>query len=587
MKKVLSIILSLTMLCSANIAVFAEKDTQDLTEQERIETVKNSGYTDEKGMAEFGEVKNEEYNEVGRYKITLTAYTRYDNSESFVKNAFAEVKNGELFITLPEEYDYIHYTFKLNAVGSGFHLGASNEHDDPAILDGMKATITDKDDVSVTIQIGSSGHYGEAEFSHAGSLAYTDNQGGALLDGYEVDVHYMTAAVVKGGIQNAAVKLTEGGIQIELPDGVKVIQDIYVLVRDENGKNVENLKVTMTDKSGNILSSETDNGGQFMVTPALLSEMYGTNDAPQGTAAPDKPKATAVPNPVQTALPTSTPQPNLSYPDVPKTHWAYDVISEVTELGALSGYEDGTFRPENKITHEEFTKILSSMLDNGIIEPSLSDYAPYETSDKTDSRYYLKRWSAWAQPYLNSSLKLSLIQLGDEDLIQKETHISRQEMAKMISRAMEIKNTKFTTDIEKALGKVADYGVISDKYKNYIANVYSEKIITGYEDETFRPEGYLTRAEAAAVIVKLVNAVDMKEIQNYDPTDIEDKVLASRVRGLVVDIASVNHALANLDENEKKISFSSKAKYLIRAEQSEKNIFGKNTYFSDYITYDE
>ncbi len=58
---------------------------------------------------------------------------------------------------------------------------------------------------------------------------------------------------------------------------------------------------------------------------------------------------------------------------------------------------------------------------------------------------------------------------------------------------------KITFDIEKALNKVADYGIISDKYKNYIANVYSENIITGYEDETFRPEG-LIRAEQSEKI---------------------------------------------------------------------------------------
>lgn len=583
MKKFLSIMLATAMFLTANIAVFAVDNTQNEQGQKKEDVVKSSGYTDEKGMAEFGKVKNEEYDETGTYKLTLSAYTRFDNEESFVKDAFAEVKDGELFITLPKEYDYTHYMFKLSAVGGKFHLGASNEHDDPTLLDGMKATLTDKDNNSVTTEI----LYGKAEFFYAGTLGYTDMQGGVRLNGYQIDVHHMTAAVVKDGIQNAAVTLTDDGIKVDLPDGIKVTNDLYILIRDEDENNVENVKVTITDTNGDVISSITDNGGQFMVTPALIKKMYDEKENPAQTELPTQPQTTSSPIPTPTHAPISTAKPKSPYPDVPETHWAYDAISEVTELGALSGYEDGTFRPENKITHEEFTKIISSLLDQGGIEPSLSDYAPYETEDKTDSRYYLKRWSAWAQPYLNSSLKLSLIQLEDEDLLQKETPISRQEMAKMISRAMEIKNTKFTTDIENILGSVADYSEMSATYKNYIANVYSCKIITGYEDNTFRPEGYLTRAEASIVIVKLVHAADMKEIQNYEPTDIKDNILASQVRGLVVDISSVNHALANKDEAERKVWFSAKAKYLSRAEQTEKNIFGKNTYFSDYIQYDE
>lgn len=47
-----------------------------------------------------------------------------------------------------------------------------------------------------------------------------------------------------------------------------------------------------------------------------------------------------------------------NYTDLPVTHWAYKPISEMTEKNILSGYPDGSFAPDNSITRAEFAKIL-------------------------------------------------------------------------------------------------------------------------------------------------------------------------------------------------------------------------------------
>lgn len=47
-----------------------------------------------------------------------------------------------------------------------------------------------------------------------------------------------------------------------------------------------------------------------------------------------------------------------SFRDVPDSHWAYDVITGMSAQGILEGYGDGTFRPEEPITHHQATLIL-------------------------------------------------------------------------------------------------------------------------------------------------------------------------------------------------------------------------------------
>ena len=47
---------------------------------------------------------------------------------------------------------------------------------------------------------------------------------------------------------------------------------------------------------------------------------------------------------------------------MPKDHWAYDTINYARIMGWISGYEDGTFKPNNTITRAEAITIINRML---------------------------------------------------------------------------------------------------------------------------------------------------------------------------------------------------------------------------------
>lgn len=53
---------------------------------------------------------------------------------------------------------------------------------------------------------------------------------------------------------------------------------------------------------------------------------------------------------------------NMKFKDVPETHWAYEAIEELSEMGIINGYEDGTFKPDEAVTRAE----LATMLDRYI-----------------------------------------------------------------------------------------------------------------------------------------------------------------------------------------------------------------------------
>lgn len=53
---------------------------------------------------------------------------------------------------------------------------------------------------------------------------------------------------------------------------------------------------------------------------------------------------------------------SMKFKDVPETHWAYEAIEELSEMGIINGYEDGTFKPDEAVTRAE----LATMLDRYI-----------------------------------------------------------------------------------------------------------------------------------------------------------------------------------------------------------------------------
>ncbi|MGL4608326.1 MAG: S-layer homology domain-containing protein [Trueperaceae bacterium] len=52
-----------------------------------------------------------------------------------------------------------------------------------------------------------------------------------------------------------------------------------------------------------------------------------------------------------------------SFPDIPSGHWAGDAVSEIAELGIVTGFPDGTFRGNESFTRYQAALVISRLLD--------------------------------------------------------------------------------------------------------------------------------------------------------------------------------------------------------------------------------
>ncbi|MFQ7856846.1 MAG: S-layer homology domain-containing protein [Flavonifractor plautii] len=125
------------------------------------------------------------------------------------------------------------------------------------------------------------------------------------------------------------------------------------------------------DEQGNLLYSGAPGTGGFSDVKrgdwyapyVTFAKRYGiANGYLDGTFRPEQPVSRA--ELVKLIASYFTVEGGTSpFPDVPDGHWAAEVVSFAAEEGWVSGYPDGTFRPDAPVSRAEAVKILNHALD--------------------------------------------------------------------------------------------------------------------------------------------------------------------------------------------------------------------------------
>ncbi len=201
--------------------------------------------------------------------------------------------------------------------------------------------------------------------------------------------------------------------------------------------------------------------------------------------------------------------------DVNTSDWFYDAVERLSEdeRGIIVGYPDGTFRPEMRLARDQFITMVVRALGE---EPGNSE-------------------GYWAQNYIDKAMELGILKEEDFDSylgpVNFKQVITREEMCMLIIRAVErLEGEQAFTDLTQVLQVVTDSKDFSFKYNKDIMKTYKLGIITGYPDHTFKPQGVLTRAEASAVVVRLIDpdtrpTFDYEEQYNEQHSGMESHLL--------------------------------------------------------------
>lgn len=184
------------------------------------------------------------------------------------------------------------------------------------------------------------------------------------------------------------------------------------------------------------------------------------------------------------------------YIDVKYTYWGRDAIEEMSKQGYFSGYPDGTFRPDNDVSYNEFVKTIVCMMVKNNIKP-------IEGGD-------------WASGYIKKAEEMNLIHKHEYNSEKFTEPIPRRYMALILDRV--IKKSGIIVPMNRYMefkSKIRDLKP-GDLNEYEIVQAFASGIIKGNEKGEFNPENTMTRAESAQVLKRLVEMEKSKNVGTED-----------------------------------------------------------------------
>ncbi len=190
-----------------------------------------------------------------------------------------------------------------------------------------------------------------------------------------------------------------------------------------------------------------------------------------------------------------------------KYAWCVNEISAMADDGIISGYTDGTFKPENTVTKLEALALVARVLGSreevnaALVEKAKELYAEkiedYDLSFGTDEICYLLLKGIIFESELPDYLANGAANEG----------MKRYEVAVLLTKGMGAE-----AEVKEKVTAVLDYTdtlqipTTARKYVEYVTNV---GLMQGMGDNTFAPLNDVTRAQAALVLYKL------QDLTNY------------------------------------------------------------------------
>ncbi|MDD2442874.1 MAG: S-layer homology domain-containing protein [Desulfotomaculaceae bacterium] len=322
----------------------------------------------------------------------------------------------------------------------------------------------------------------------SGSAKVRPSAGGTIGLGEEAKIKIPAGAL--NGVSSVEVKVAKVTTLPKISASFRLLGNVYEFSVDNN--NSYNFKkdvtVTLSFDSTALLKGETPAIYYYDEAAGQWVKLGGTVSGDTVIVEVDHFTKFAVMAAIETKVaPEPEPDVQEEAPEVTGAltdiagHWAENNIKKLVATGAVSGYPDATFKPENKITRAEFAAILVKA---------------FGLEDK-DGKIFTDTAGHWAQDYIAAAVAGGVASGYDADTFGPDNLITREQMAVLITKAAKL---------SPVAGEVlyGDSGSISDWAKEAAATATENGIMKGYPDNTFQPQGSATRAEAVTVIVNAI-----------------------------------------------------------------------------------
>lgn len=385
----------------------------------------SEGITDKDGKTDISETNPGKDTDGDGKENTEETKTEYnitvEDTKGKIENAYIEIKDGKITVTLPD----------------GKTLTTSNQttvtvtDKDNKAVKGVSVTIKDKTtektattdaNGKVTLPVKSSGGG-----SSSGGGGGRGNGGGGYISSNTTNI----TVTDKNGKKVSVSKSTDkdGKITLTLPNGADLTGDNYYTIKatDNKGNAKAEISIVLKDKKNNTANGTTDKNG-MLILPGSKHKAY-IMGYPDGSFRPDGDMSRAEAAAIFARLIADKKNESVkgtpSFKDTPNNEWYSAFVGYLEKYNIISGYEDGTFRPDESITRAEFVTIAVRYYSLFNEVKSVSNTTKY--NDLSNNYWAIKNISyatseKWLNGYSDGSFRPDIV-------------VTRAEVVTIINRA--------------------------------------------------------------------------------------------------------------------------------------------------------
>ncbi|CAK4820393.1 unnamed protein product [Aphanomyces euteiches] len=182
----------------------------------------------------------------------------------------------------------------------------------------------------------------------------------------------------------------------------------------------------------------------------------------------------------------------LEFKDV-SAHWAEAAVNDMASRMVIEGASSDLFNPDRDITRAEFAAIIVRSLGLKLVSGAFP-FADVKSSD-------------WFHDAVQTAYSFKLINGFEDATFNPADAITREQAMVIIAKAMAITGLKGTLPPvapEELLSRFKDADNVSNWARSSMADNLQALIVTGRTNSTIAPKAYISRAEVAVMVQRLL-----------------------------------------------------------------------------------
>ncbi|RIX59640.1 S-layer protein [Paenibacillus nanensis] len=312
---------------------------------------------------------------------------------------------------------------------------------------------------------------------------------------------------LNGSATDSREEVREGGI-VEIRVGGEYLKDLYgfelrlsydadKLQYQEGSTSLDGFTIPPIVQDGELTFANTKLGHTKGLNGAAQLATFRFKAVEEGQAAiqlirvklVDSKVASAAYEPRLSHVVSIISEDEPSFSDI-EDHWAKADIQRAAKMGWINGYEDGRFRPQDKVTRAQFATMLSRAL------------AFDANADDANVFKDVEQIPAYARAHVSQAAAEGIVKGFEDNTFRPHRLISRSEIAVMVMRVIGYEETN-------QAGKqlvFADADHIQEWAYPAVVTAVDLGLIQGRGNNRFAPHGDATRAEAVVLILRVLDS---------------------------------------------------------------------------------